>query len=143
MQPGTEAELIFDPLSLRTVTALANCERADTTFLRRLLGVSPQALESHLLRLQEARLIKREERSNRRFVRLSAAGRQATFAYLRAEAEEEQVAFSGAAQRPGRLKISLNVSVALHIGYAQEAPSQEGEPYTSDIPAMRSFLPGA
>ena len=50
-------KLLHEPARLAIMTALANCESADFTFLQSLTGMSKGNLSSHLSKLQEAQLV--------------------------------------------------------------------------------------
>ena len=49
-------KLLHEPARLAIMTALANCESADFTFLQSLTGLSKGNLSSHLTKLEEAGL---------------------------------------------------------------------------------------
>ena len=50
-------KLLHEPARLAIMTALANCESADFTFLQSLTGLSKGNLSSHLTKLEEAGLV--------------------------------------------------------------------------------------
>lgn len=50
-------KLLHEPARLAIMTALANCESADFTFLQSLTGMSKGNLSSHLSKLEEAGLV--------------------------------------------------------------------------------------
>ena len=50
-------KLLHEPARLAIMTALANCESADFTFLQSLTGLSKGNLSSHLTKLEEAGMV--------------------------------------------------------------------------------------
>ncbi len=50
-------KLLHEPARLAIMTALANCESADFTFLQSLTGLSKGNLSSHLIKLEEAGVV--------------------------------------------------------------------------------------
>ena len=93
--------LIHDPSRLAILTALSACERADFLFLQRITGLTKGNLSSHLMKLEEARLIEIEKRfvdkKTQTFARLTGPGREAIEGYWR---EMDALRKSAARWRP-------------------------------------------
>jgi DNA-binding transcriptional ArsR family regulator len=51
-------KIIHEPARLAILTALSSCISADFTFLQRLTGLTQGNLSGHLIKLEEAKLIK-------------------------------------------------------------------------------------
>jgi DNA-binding MarR family transcriptional regulator len=102
-------ELIHQPARLRlmaALTALAEGDSLDFSYLKDFLGLSDGNLGAHLRRLEEAGYIKVEkafvDRKPRSFVSASAAGREAYRAHLLAL--EEIISAAGVSRAPAPKK---------------------------------------
>jgi DNA-binding transcriptional ArsR family regulator len=77
--------LIHEPARLAILTALSACEKADFVFLRNLTGLTKGNLSSHLMKLEEAGLVRIDKLFEGKqpitYVTLTGEGRDVLRAY--------------------------------------------------------------